>query len=90
MRGQQVGCLSSELDAGGGDDDEVVAYPLQVGDEVGRQHNAHPVLSHDLHKALEELPTCQGIQACHRLVQDEELGPFGDGQGEVELRPLAT
>jgi maltooligosyltrehalose synthase len=63
MRGQQITDVSRELHAAGSEDDEVVAHALQVSNEVGGQHNAHAVPVHDLHEALEELSTSQGVKA---------------------------
>ncbi len=90
MRGQQVADLSGQLDVGGDEDDQVVTDPLEVGDEMRGEHHADPVFGDDLHEHLEELAPGQGIQAGHRLVEQEELGSFGDGQREGELGPLAT
>ena len=54
------------------------------------EHHADPLLGDDLHQALQELPAGERVQAGHRLVEQEQLGPFGDGQGEGQLGPLAA
>ena len=70
--------------------DQVVAHPLQVGDEVRREHHAQAPVGHELHQALEEFAPGQGVEAGHRLVEDEQLGPLGHRQGESELSPLPS
>ena len=57
---------------------------------MGGEHHADPVLGDHLHEHLEELAPGQGVQAGHRLVEEEELGPLGDGQREGQLGPLAA
>ena len=54
------------------------------------EHDAHVPFGHELHEPLEELPAGQRVEAGHRLVEDEQLGPLGHRQGEGELRPLAA
>ena len=41
-------------------------------------------------RLLEELAPGQRVQTGDRLVEEEQLGPLGDGQGEGELGPLAA
>ena len=49
-----------------------------------------PCVGDDLHQVLEELASGEGIEARDGLVEDEELGPFRDGQRERELRALTA
>ena len=44
------------------------------------EHDAHLLVGHDLHQALEELASGQRVQARHRLVEQEQLRPLGDRQ----------
>ena len=90
MRGQQVAHLPGELHPGGDEHDQVVADPLQVGDQVRGQHDAEPLLGDGLHQALQELAPRQRVEAGHRLVEEQQLGPLGQRQGERELGPLAA
>jgi hypothetical protein len=70
--------------------DEVVANPLQVGDQMRRQHDAKLVLGNGFHQVLEELSSGERIEASHRLVEDQELGSLGDCKREGKLGALAT
>ena len=90
VTGQQVVDLAGHLDPGGDEHDEVVADPLEIGDEVRGEDDAHVVLDDDGHEGLEELPAGQRVEAGDRFVEDQQLGPLGDGQGEGQLGPLST
>ena len=68
--------------------DQVVADPFQVRDQVRGQHHGQLLLGDGLHQVLQELPAGQRVQAGHRLVQDQQLGTLGDGQGQRELGAL--
>ena len=88
--GQQVVDLAGDLDPGVDQHDEVVADPFQVGDQVRGEHDAELVLGDGLHQVLQELPAGERVEAGDRLVEDQQLGPFGDGEGEGELGALAA
>ena len=90
VRRQQLVHLARHLDPRRHQHDQVVADPLEVGHQVRREDHAHAMVDDHLHQALEELAPGQRVEAGHRLVEDEELGPLGHGQGEGELGPLAT
>ena len=68
--------------------DEVVADPFQVGDHVRGQQDAELVLGDRLHQHLQELAAGERVEARDRLVEDQQLGPLGQAQGERELRAL--
>ena len=55
-----------------------------------REHDANPVSGHDLHEALEELASGKWIEACHRLIEEKQLGSLGHGQRQRQLGSLAT
>jgi hypothetical protein len=57
---------------------------------MGGHHDAGAVLGDRLHQAAEELAAGKRVQAGDRLVEEEELGPFGERQGERELGALAA
>ena len=73
---------------GADEHDQVVADPFQVRDQVRGQHDGQFLLGDGLHQVLQELPPGQRVKAGHRLVQDQQLGTLGDGQGQRELGPL--
>ena len=54
----------------------------------GEDHADLP-LGHRFHQVLQELAAGQRVQAGHRLVQDQQPGPLGQGQGQGELGPLS-
>ena len=70
--------------------DQVVADPLEVGDQVRGQHDAELVLGDGLHQVLQELAPGQRVEARDRLVEDQQLGPLGEAEGQRELGALAA
>ena len=48
------------------------------------------VLGHRLHQHLQELPAGQRVEAGDRLVEDQQLRPLGQAEGEGELGALAA
>ena len=87
---EQLVDLAGDPHAGVDEHDQVVADPLEVGDQVRGQHDADLVLGDGLHQVLQELAPRQRVEAGDRLVEDQQLGPLGDGQGEGELGALAA
>jgi len=57
---------------------------------VRGEHDACPSLGHNLHQALQELAPGERVKAGHRLIEEDELGPFGDCHDEGELGALAA
>jgi hypothetical protein len=55
---------------------------------VGGQHDAEPLLGDGLHQVLQELSPRQGVQAGQRLVQENQIRPLSDGEGQRELGAL--
>ena len=55
---------------------------------MGRQHDAHAIVGDGLHQLLKELVPCQGIEASHRFVEDQQFGSFRDRKGECQLGAL--
>ena len=90
MRREQLVDLSGDLDAGVDEDDEVVADPLEVGDEMGGENDAHAVLGDDLHQAAQEVAPGDRVEARDRLVEDQQLGPLRDRQRQRQLGSLAA
>ena len=54
--------LTGQLHVGGGQHDQVVADPLEVGDEMGGEHHADLLGGHHLHQIPEELPSSERVQ----------------------------
>ena len=48
---------------------------------MGGEDDAELLLGDGLHQVLQELPPGQRVEAGHRLVEDEQLRPLGDGRG---------
>jgi hypothetical protein len=48
------------------------------------------VLDDDLHHILKELTSREGVEACDRLVEHEQLRSLGDGEGECKLGALTA
>ena len=86
--GEQVVDLAGDADPGGDQHDQVVADAFQVGDQVRGQDDAGAVVGDERHQALQELAPGERVEAGHRLVEDQQLGPFRDGQGQRELGAL--
>ena len=75
--GDQVFDRADELDLGGVQHDQVVADPFEVGQQVrGEQHRGARV-GDAAHQRLEELAPGQGVEARHRLVEQQQPRPFG-------------
>jgi hypothetical protein len=57
---------------------------------VGGEDDARAVLDDDLHHILKELTSREGVEACDRLVEHEQLRSLGDGEGECKLGALTA
>jgi hypothetical protein len=90
MRGQQVVDVTAEGHSARHQNDQMVAHPFDVADQMRRQQHHHAPSCHDLHQGLQELPSCQRIEVGDRLVEHEQLGPLGEGHRQRELGALAA
>ncbi len=90
VAGQQVVDVTGDPYPGGDQQDQVVADAFQVGHQMGGEDHARVVLRREAHQRFQELPPGHRVQAGHRLVEQEQLRPFRDGQGERELGALAA
>ena len=79
--GEQRLDLAGEPHLGVDEHDEVVADPLEVGDDVRGEHDAELLLGDGLHQDLEELAPRERVEARDRLVEDEQLGALGQPEG---------
>jgi len=73
-----------------GDDDQAVAHPLEVGDEVRRQDHGEVAVGDGLHEGLHELPAGERVEAGQGLVQQQQLGALAQRQRQRDLGPLAS
>ena len=87
---EQLVDLAGELHAGVDEDDEVVADPFEVGDEMRGEDDAHPMLGDDFHQAAQEVASGDRVEARDWLVQDQQLGSLRDRQRQRELGSLTT
>jgi hypothetical protein len=87
---QQLLGGAEHLHTGGRQHDQVVADSLQVGQQVRGQHHGHALLGDRAHQRLEELAPGQRVEVGQRLVQKEQLGSLGQGQGQGDLGALAA
>jgi hypothetical protein len=90
VRCEQLADLSGNLHPGGDEHDQVVTDPLQVGDQVGGEHDADPLRGDNFHEAAKELAPRKRVEAREGLVEDEGLGSLRDRQSEGELGTLAA
>ena len=90
VRGEQPLDVTLDAHLGVDEHDEVVADPLQVGHHVRGEQDAELVLGDRLHQDLQELAAGERVEAGDRFVEDQQLRPLGQTQGEGELGPLAA
>ena len=90
MGGQDRVEVAGELHARVDQHDQVVAGPLEVGDQVRGEHDAELVLGDGLHQVLQELAPGERVEAGDRLVEDQQLGALGDAERQRQLRALAA
>ena len=57
---------------------------------MGGEDDAGVVLRDRLHQVTQEVATGKRVEAGDRFVEDEQLGPLGDGDGEGELGTLSA
>ena len=88
--GEELLDVAGHPDLGVDQDDEVVADPFEVGDHVRGEQDADLVLGDRLHQDLQELAPGERVQARDRLVEDQQLGPLGQREGQGELGALAA
>ena len=87
--GQQRVDVAAQLDPGRGQHDQVVADPFQVGDQVRGQQDGQAAVGHRLGQGGQEIPPGQRVQRGDRLVEQQQPGLLGQGQGQRHLGPLA-
>jgi hypothetical protein len=88
MAANEIADVARHRDATVPEHDQVIADTLKVADQVGRQHDAHPVLRDALHQRGQEVPSRQRVEAGQRLVEEEQLRPLRQGDREAHLAAL--
>lgn len=83
--GEELVDRSVDGDAALHHDDDVIAHPLDVGEEMRRQQDGGSVDGHDSHEVTQEGPAGERVEAGDGLVEHEEIGPLRHGEGEGEL-----
>ena len=66
----------------------MVADPLEVGEDVGREDNRHAALRDRLERRLHELPPRERVERGDRLVEQQQLRPLRERQRQRDLRAL--
>gem|GEM_PF-3299478 len=60
------------------------------GKVVGDQQQRHAFVTHQLFQQVEDLGLCGHVQCGGRLVRDQQIGSFGNGQSDGDALALAT
>ena len=72
------------------EDYQVVANTLDIGDQVGGQHNCRAVGSDGVNQLREEVTPGERIEGRRRLVEEEQVRMLPEGESEADLRPLTA
>ena len=89
-RREEIVDLAHHLDAAARDEHEIVGNPLELGEDVRRQHDRDAVVRDRRHHRRHEVVPGERIEHCHRLVEHEELRPARQRQRQRELGLLAA
>lgn len=76
VRAQDVVNRPGRLDAAAGQDHEVVAHALELGDDVRREHGGQSTVGDGLHQRLEELRAGERVERGELLVEQQQHGPL--------------
>jgi len=90
MGGEEIINLSRHLDAAVRYEHEVVGDPLELREDVGRQHDRDAIVGDRRHHRRHEVVAGERIEHRHRLVEHEELRPASQRQGQRDLGLLAA
>ncbi len=88
--GQQLVGVGEDLDASGVQQQEVVADPLQVADEMGRQDDGRGRLGDGVDHGGEELPAGEWVEAGEGFVEEQQAWPLGKREAQRHLGALAA
>jgi hypothetical protein len=74
--GQQFVDVAAQLDAGRGQQDEMVGDPFQVGQQVRGQQDGQTAAGDRLGQQGQEVPAGQRVERGDRLVEQQQRGPL--------------
>ena len=81
--------VALETDGAAGEQDDVVADALDVGDHVRRDDDGRAGLGDAVHQQLEQLAAGERVEAREGLVQQHELRPLAEHERQREARTFA-
>ena len=90
MGSKEVGNGRVHQDATGAEHDQGVANLLDVSDDVRGEQNRRSVIARGLAHQLQELTAGQRVEVGKRLVQEQDVGPRAQRQGERYLGGLPS
>ena len=89
VRLEQCLDVALEADAAVGEQDDVVADALDVGDTCDAITTVAPRLRDAVHQQLQELAAGERVEARERLVEQKQRRPLAEHEREREARALA-
>ena len=91
VRGDQFLGVTAEPHTAAADEEEVVAGALEFGDDVRGHHDRScPCSAASPMSAPGVSPPRQRVQVGHRFVEEHQLGPLAEGQGQCDAGALAA
>ncbi|MGO8722112.1 MAG: hypothetical protein ACLQRM_05150 [Acidimicrobiales bacterium] len=90
MAREEIIDLARHLDAPAGDEHEIVRNPLELREDVRREHDRDAVVRNRRHHGRHEVVPGERIEHRHRLVEHEELWTTCQRQAQRELGLLAA
>ena len=89
VRGEDLVDLPVEPDASLGEDHDVVAHALELGDDVRREDDGEPRLGNRLHQRTEEVPARERVERGDRLVEQGAPAAASRARGSTPPEPAA-
>jgi hypothetical protein len=83
--GDELVDVFGHLDPGGREDHDEVAEALEVGQDVGGEHDCGFFCYDHVHQGREEAMTSQWVESRDGLVEEEEFGVLRETQGKGYL-----
>ena len=71
-------------------DADAVGHPLHVAQDVRAEEDRPPAALDDLDQRFEEIAADDRVQPQRRIVENQQFGIGGHGQGQRDLGPLAV
>ena len=88
MLGQHRVNVAAQLDPGRGQQDEVVADPFEIGDQMRGQHDGEAAVGHRVGQDGQEVPPGERVERGDGLVEQQQPGLLGQRQRQRHLGPL--